>query len=285
MPDPWREVDEAGQWLLGLAAELRPDLVHLNGYVHAALPWKAPVVVVGHSCVLSWWEAVRGTPAPPEQDEYRRRVAAGLRRATAVVAPTRAMLAALQRHYGVRGGTVVPNCRRPDALQPLPEEPLVLGAGRVWDEAKNLHVLASLAPCLSWDVRVAGDAGGETGEAFLGPLPWHELSTWMGRAALFAAPSSYEPFGLAPLEAALAGCALVLGELPSLREVWGDAAVFVDGRDPEALAAAVERLAADDDLRHELATQARRRALELSPERTARGYLDVYGRVAQGLVA
>ena len=36
----------------GLERRLRPDVVHLNGYTHGALPWRAPVLVVGHSCVL-----------------------------------------------------------------------------------------------------------------------------------------------------------------------------------------------------------------------------------------
>ena len=53
MDDPWAEVDAAGEWLLGVAREVRPDVVHLNGYAHAALPWPAPVLCVGHSCVLS----------------------------------------------------------------------------------------------------------------------------------------------------------------------------------------------------------------------------------------
>jgi len=60
MEDPWRDVERAGDWLLGLEARFGPDLVHLNGYAHAALPWSAPKLVVAHSCVLSWWSAVKG---------------------------------------------------------------------------------------------------------------------------------------------------------------------------------------------------------------------------------
>ena len=62
--DPWDDVDRAGRWLLELEERCRPDLVHLNGYAHGALPWQTPVVVVAHSDVLSWWEAVRREPAP-----------------------------------------------------------------------------------------------------------------------------------------------------------------------------------------------------------------------------
>jgi glycosyltransferase involved in cell wall biosynthesis len=96
------------------------------------------------------------------------------------------------------------------------------------------------------------------------------------RAAVFAAPARYEPFGLGPLEAARARCALVLGDIPSLREVWGDAALFVDPSDDDALAAAIRRLIDDDPLRSEMAERARARACGFTPERTAAGYLEVY---------
>src|SRR5690348_12181674 len=46
MQDPWSDVERAGDWLLALARREQPDLVHLNGYVHAALPWQMPVCVV-----------------------------------------------------------------------------------------------------------------------------------------------------------------------------------------------------------------------------------------------
>ena len=112
MDDPWADVAAAGEWLLGLARELRPDLVHLNGYAHGALPWEAPVLVVGHSCSLSWWEAVRGEPAPPAWDRYRAEVRRGLQSAGMVAAPSRAMLDALERHYGpLPNPTVIYNGR------------------------------------------------------------------------------------------------------------------------------------------------------------------------------
>ena len=42
--DPWQDVAAAGTWLLNIEEAIRPDLVHLNGYVHAALPcvWRVP---------------------------------------------------------------------------------------------------------------------------------------------------------------------------------------------------------------------------------------------------
>src|SRR5205823_13850994 len=56
--DPWNDIEAAGSWLLDLEARVNPVIVHINGYAHGSLPWRAPVVVVGHSCVQSWAEAV-----------------------------------------------------------------------------------------------------------------------------------------------------------------------------------------------------------------------------------
>src|SRR4051812_33588506 len=132
MDDPWDDVARAGGWLQDVAARVSPDVVHLNGYAHGALRWPVPAVVVGHSCVCSWFEAVRRQPAPPEWEPYRRAVSAGLRGAAAVAAPSRAMLTALEAHYGVTGGRVIPNGRDAATTSIAEKRPYVLCAGRAW---------------------------------------------------------------------------------------------------------------------------------------------------------
>lgn len=284
MRDPWSDVDRAGEWLLRLAQEFGPDLVHLNGYAHAALPWRAPTLVVGHSCVCSWWRAVRGEDAPAEWNEYRERVIAGLAAADHVVAPTHAMLDALARHYGpLRASTVIPNGRDARSFPPSIKQPIVLTAGRIWDEAKNVAALDRVASDLPWPVCVAGavespggDSAAHENVRLLGRLSSRALAHWLGRAGVYALPARYEPFGLSVLEAALAGCALVLGDIPSLRETWGDAATFVDPNDDAAILRALHWLCDDPVLRRRTAGRARQRALELTPQRMAASYLDLY---------
>ena len=89
------------------------------------------------------------------------------------------------------------------------------------------------------------------------------MARHLGSAAIFAAPARYEPFGLAILEAAAAGCALVLGDISSLRENWGGAALFVDPEDPPALQRRHHALIADPEERTRLAAAARDRAAAL----------------------
>ena len=284
---PWDDVARAGSWLLELEAQAQPDIVHLNGYAHGALAWNAPAVVVAHSCVCSWWSAVRGAEAPEEWAAYRRAVRDGLRAATAVVAPSAAMLHALSAHYGAVTGTVVPNGRDAAQFHTGPKEPLVLSAGRLWDEAKNVAALASIAHGLPWPVALAGERQNAPGEPvhdgpveYLGRLSSADLRSWMARASIYAMPARYEPFGLSILEAGLSGCALVLGDIPSLREHWDGAAAFVAPDDREALRSAIEGLIDSPARRSELGRRARDRGQEFTVGRMA----DAYRRLYEGLL-
>ncbi|MFW6062318.1 MAG: glycosyltransferase family 4 protein [Planctomycetota bacterium] len=284
--DPWPGVDRAGQWLLETARQFQPDLVHLNHYGHGHLPWEAPALVVGHSCVLSWWQAVKGEPAPPRYAEYARRAGRGLRAADAVAAPTAAMLAELERLYGpLPGSRVIHNGRRQDRFSPADKQRIVLSAGRVWDEAKNLAALNDVAAGLPWPVLVAGQEPDQSPELHVQGLGWlgpAQLARWMRRAAVYAEPAYYEPFGLSALEAGLSGCALVLGDIPSLREVWGQAATFVPPADRDALDRALRRLLGDDAHRREMGRRARQRARQYTLTAFADGYMDLYRELLAG---
>jgi glycogen synthase len=278
------QLHRAGEWLLRLERELAPDLIHLNSYAQAALPWTAPVVVAGHSCVLSWHEAVRKEAAPSDWDLYAERVATGIRSADTVVAPSAAMLIALERWYGVGGPScVIPNGRDPGCVAPLQKDRYILSSGRLWDEAKNLGVLAAVAPELQWPVMMAGPVLHESMGAFapdqvrlLGDLSFPKLRGWLARAPIFALPALYEPFGFGPLEAGLAGCALVLGDIPSLREVWEGAALYVDPRSQPALTDAIGSLIRDPGLMSEMGRRARARALHFSPAQMTDRYIHLY---------
>jgi glycogen synthase len=289
MADPWSDIAQASQWLLHLEELSRPDLIHLNHFAHGALPWRAPLLITGHSCVLSWWTAVKNEAAPSEWQRYASEVRRGLRAAQLVVAPTWTMLLALRRHYGpLPDVRVIANGRQPDLFPAQTKEPFVFACGRLWDEAKNVARLDQITPQLPWPVYIAGDQQPpqEQGQSrqfshatCLGPIAPGELRRWFGRAAIYAMPARYEPFGLSILEAALAGCALLLGDIPSLREVWQDTAVYVPPDDPQAIRTALLELIKNDSRRHRLAQRAHERAVRLTPARMAEGYLAAYDRL------
>ena len=284
MSDSATDVARAGEWLRDIAADVRPDVIHFNDYAHAAPPWRAPTIVVGHSCVLSWWEAVKGERAPASWRAYQRCVHDGLQAARLVVSPSRAMLRALERHYGpLRSTRVIANGRDAHAFTPGTKQPIVFAAGRLWDEAKNLAALDAVAGDLSWPVCIAGDTRHPEGydvvarhARLMGRLAPRDVALWMSRASIYAWPAKYEPFGLTVLEAALSACALVLGDIPSLRELWDGAAIFVPPADHDALREALEGLIASPSRRAAIARTAHTRALELSTSRMVGAYRHVY---------
>src|SRR5690606_33768392 len=117
----------AGKWLLSLENRFSPDVIHLNGFVHADLPWRAPTVVVGHSCVLSWWKAVKYEKAPAVWDTYKKLGSRGLQRADLIVAPTSAMLRSLEENYRYLQNTrTIANARDPELFRVGQKEDFVL---------------------------------------------------------------------------------------------------------------------------------------------------------------
>ena len=115
--------------------------------------------------------------------------------------------------------------------------------------------------------------------ATAGKLAPADLALRLGHAAIFALPARYEPFGLTVLEAGLSGCALVLGDIPSLREVWDGAALFVSPDQPDTLAEALEHLIQDGWWRELMAQRARARALRYTPALMAYAYVRLYARL------
>ncbi len=294
MDDPWQDITEAGVWLLRLEERIRPDIVHINGYAHGSLPWRSPSLIVAHSCVISWWEAVHGEQAPSSWDRYYREVARGLTTADMVAAPSMAMFWNLTKHYGpVDSGRIIYNGRTAALFRPAGKERFILTAGRLWDKAKNLSLLEAAAGRLPWPVFAAGMLPGRSGESRsecvrrngitpLGELSRPELSDWFGRASIFVLPAKYEPFGLSILEAALSGCALVLGDIPSLRELWNGAALFVRPDDANGLQEQVMSLTGNESFRREMSSVARERALLYTPATMAAGYYAAYRELAEG---
>ena len=184
------------------------------------------------------------------------------------------MLRALSAHYGAIAGhgraERTRTLRSSDADR---KEPLVLSAGRLWDEAKNVDGARASRRACPGRVALAGEArptwpasGASTMRSSTsGGCRRPSCAAWMARAAIYALPARYEPFGLSMLEAALSGCALVLGDIPSLREIWDGAAVFVAPDDHDALRAAIQRLIDAPGTARGTGAGARARAAASSP--------------------
>jgi glycosyltransferase involved in cell wall biosynthesis len=270
--------------LLRLLDRFLPDVVHANQFCFGLLPRSVPVVVTAHSDVYSWARACDSNSLTWTRwlDDYREMVQRGLDNAATVVAPTRWMLEALGGDFLLRTPTHVILNGRTLPVSPAADGPRHLRAvsvGRLWDKGKNLLLLYQAK--LPMPVLLAGElefleerAPSSRALEFLGCLDENSLLTLFRSSAVYLAPSLYEPFGLAPLEAAQCGCALLLYDLPSFREIWGDAALYFN--DAPSLSDALAQLLSSSSLLYSLQQRATKRALQLSASRMTDQYLAVY---------
>ena len=216
---------------VSLPTSRRPSF-HTNQFCFGRLDLSIPTLVAAHSDVLSWADACipDGLPPSPWLTKYQDLVQQGLNAADVIVAPTYWMLNALAARVSLPSRQrVIANGRTLRLPQPAPTRlPQAVSAGRLWDPAKNVAMLQQVRAC---PVFIAGaglvpDEHSSGTATLLGNLPEADLLHLFRSSRVYIAASLYEPFGLAPLEAALCGCAIVANNIPSLREVWGNAALY-----------------------------------------------------------
>lgn len=271
--------------IMKMVSDFRPELLHASQFCWGMLPLDIPKLITAHSDVMSWASACRPDVlnGSPWLERYCTLVQHGIDGADAVVAPTAWMRDALSSNFEVASlFTVIYNGRDIRQADRAGTRKLqAVSAGRLWDEAKGLATLLEVNAAMP--IAIAGEdhfrdaASAATGKqrvSALGMLDEEELLKLFRESAVYVAPSIYEPFGLAPLEAAQCGCALVARDLPSLREVWGDAALyFHTTRELEQL---LVRLASDADFLRQVQQRCRARALRFTARRMAEEYRSLY---------
>jgi glycosyltransferase involved in cell wall biosynthesis len=294
MAESESEVAKSAHMLAAIAGEIGADLVHLNAPAPAACAeFPAPLVITCHSCVATWWHTVRDGPLPGDFRWRAELVGRGYRAAQLLVAPTAAFAAATARIYDLQDPPlVIHNGRRailPTTTPLRAPADFAFTAGRLWDEGKDLATLDRAAARIPVPVFAAGDVTGPNGAKadlrslrLLGRLSEAKLGRWLEARPIFVSPARYEPFGLAVLEAAQAGCSLVLADTPGFRELWQGAAEFVPPGDDAAFAMAMLGILADRERRAALGVAARERAGRYTAGRQVGAMLEAYHRILPG---
>lgn len=295
--------------LPGLARWLRADLLHSTHHSLPLLPTGCPTVVTVHD--LNPWLLPNRYP-PARRLYLRLSTILAVRRAEAVIVPSHAVAADARRllrlsrarlhvvyeaaaarfrpqstlavaalrarlglppRYILSLGTLEPGKNRATLLRAfaiarrrgLPQE-LVIAGQPGWLQAGLLHTVERLG------------LGGSV--HFSGYVPDADLPALYAGAELFAFPSLAEGFGLPPLEAMACGTPVLASNAASLPEVLGAAALYTPARDAAALAAAIERILCDEQLRQELKQLGLAQAARYSWQQAARETLAVYAAAA-----
>lgn len=259
-----RELDAAGEWLLDLSARHHVDVVHLNETAFIGLPWRARTVF--HAM------------------DYVRDVLA----ADAVVTPSRAVAEQIMRAGTAKRIRVIPLGRSQRVFPTRTKEPMILTAGDFADPAINVGAVVRVGTRISWPVFILGDSPHSAGVSlanshFLGGLAASDAAAVLSRASVFAHPARTMAGSFDIIDAANAGCALVLGDIPGLREAWDGAAVFVDPDNDDELRSMLIWLMSDTTACSDLGNRAQHRAAAFNAEQMARAYSSLYIDLSAGV--
>jgi glycosyltransferase involved in cell wall biosynthesis len=277
-----RAYSQVSSLLLLATEEFQVDLLHCNQFCFGFLPAGVPKIVTAHSDVLSWANYCRNGSLEDSAwlRHYRVLVQRGLSGAQAVVAPTRWMLDALSRNFELpEDRRMIANGRSIRRVSKPSRKLQAVTAGRLWDEAKNIRLLGDVSSPVP--LLIVGDAASGPSSpdnaTVLGPLAEKDLLALFGESDLYICPSRYEPFGLAPLEAALCGCAVLANNIPSLREVWQEGALYF--HDADSLSKLLHRLNSDKKLLSRAQISSTVQARTYTREKMASAYLTLFQQV------
>lgn len=301
MQEAEESLEESSEFLIGLVRELRPDVLHLHQFCYGDLAVDVPRVVMAYGDLMTWREAVptQGSDASATEERralswYRGAVLRGIAGANAVVTPSKWMLDRISACYlkPDRAQVIYPG-RNPIFFNPyVSKDDCVLAVGRLVDASRQVFLLTqhvhSIPICIVGteqtvatprvpiraDVKVATE---QTSVAIRGPQTEAQLRALYSRAAIFAATARYEPLAMPALEAAFSRCAIVANDIPSYREMWGDAALYFRTNDAASLAESINALNEDRTMRRAYAELAYGRARErFTTKRMIDEYLQLY---------
>jgi glycogen synthase len=290
------DLPESSEFLVHLVEEIQPDLLQLHQFCHGSLPVDVPRIVMAHGDLISWSQAVQGYKPRDTRwlGWYHDMVSQGIAAADALVAPSTWMLETIRKNYAhAHRETVIYPGRNPIFFNPyVSKDDSVLAIGRLIDAGKQVSLLTqhahSFPICIvaseqtvpiprvpiRADVKVATK---DVSVAIRGPQTEAQLRALYSRAAVYAATARYEPLALTPLDAAFSRCAIVANDIPTYRELWGDAALYFRTNDAGSLAQVLRQLDSDRPLRQAYADRAFARARNrFTAKRMIEDYLDLY---------
>lgn len=299
---PWYTVSEQLR-MPRILARTRPDLVHFPNF-NIPLAYTGPFVLTIHDLIKSEMGpaaalAGRSPGTLLKYQVYKRIVQAAAQRARLVLVPAEAVRETLVDLVGISDQKIIvtPEAAHSVFLRELDtadqdavlgrygiREPYILYVGNAYPY-KNLESVIDALPLVpeplyfvnpcSRDVfyprlrRHALEKGVSERLILPGFVPDDDLAVLYRRARAYVFPSLAEGFGIPALEAMASGLPVACSDIPVLREVCGDAAIYFEPKNPLDIASAIRRLTSDEQMRRSLASAGRRRSAAFTWRRTA----------------
>jgi glycosyltransferase involved in cell wall biosynthesis len=301
-PMSWRLGVPKVEWLVDF------DLFVATNFLAPATAHPRRVVPIVHDLAFRHYPET----APHIDARWRRRFAATVQEARAIVVPSMSVASDLREAYGlgVERIHVIHHGVDADVFAPARQGAMAAVRQRFGIEGSYVLFLGGIEPRKNLEMLVRAFARADASNAWLviagGPVRWFpeaaerleasiallpdavrsrivvtgyvserdKLALLSGATAL-AYPSLYEGFGFPVLEAFAAGVPVLTSNVSSLPEVAGDAAILVDPGDADAVAAALTELIGDEDLRAVLSAAGVARAARFTWDATARATASV----------
>jgi glycosyltransferase involved in cell wall biosynthesis len=302
-----------------VARRLHLDVLHVTGVnvrlSRPGIPFVSPcpLIVTMHDAIPLVYYGRDGPPLPPRLRLAYQLALVCVRRAAAVIAVSETSRADILEHAALKAARVRSVYNGLDHVPPVDvkrqaellatlgiHQRYLLYAGS-YEPRKNLVGALDAYAAASRDTelpllvllveRESGFRASVMAEVersglqdrlrFLHSLDDSQLTALYAGAELLLYPSFYEGFGFHPLQAMACGVPVISSTCGALPEVLGDAAVYADARQPEALGRAVVDLWLSPERRHALAQRGKARAARYRWETSAAATLDVYRSVAR----
>jgi len=299
-----------------LISKFKPDLVHFL-HLNAPALYLGNFVITIHDLL---WHQVRGrkvTTLPAgiylaKYLGYRFVVRNLISHSVKIITPTRFVKEDLIKRFNLRddkiktiyeGVSSLPKATEIFARQTLRKysikPPYILYVGNLYPHKnigtliKSLKILRGSLPGIKLIVVCSRDVFWDKFREFLvyqnaedladciGFVTDKELSVLYNQAELFVYPTLFEGFGLPGLEAMACGCPVVCSDIPVLREIYGKAAIYFNGKKPEDIAEKIKKVLSNSQLRKKLIIYGNEQIKRYSWLKMAKETLEVYRHVCR----
>jgi len=291
----WNESDltaipKVAIWIHKIYASENPDIIHLNHYSPACIQWDVPVVLSPQACILLLEQVSNFEDLPEKFHKIFHMTQIALHAADAVIFPTAALLAHFASVYGnIKNAQVIHPGIREIIVPSVQKFPMVFSEGKIEDPLLNLELLLEAAPDIDGEIFISGEKEQimrlPKNIRFLGNLTRQQKLNWLKMSSIYSLPAHLDAFGLGFLEAASHRCALIGGDTPYLKEIWGSDMVYTSLDDPKALAEACNEYLHFPHRALALGENAFSRVQKFNQRNIAHQYKQLYEQIIKGSLA